>query len=187
MTESPDRSHREPERDARTGRSAAQARVQHQTQWVEQQIRIAQARGDFDNLPGAGKPIKGLGSEHDPDWWLKKLVEREHVTGVLPLALQVRKDDLELDAQLDRISVEAGVREAVEEFNATVHRAIYTPPVGNAPAFPVVTRKRDVETEVERWRERRRARREEQRAELEQDEADARARAAARRWWRRRH
>ena len=44
-------------------------------------------RGEFDDLPGAGKPIQDLGAEHDPDWWVKKLVERERITGVLPAAL----------------------------------------------------------------------------------------------------
>ncbi|WP_442940266.1 DnaJ family domain-containing protein [Nocardioides sp. B-3] len=27
---------------------------------------MAQERGDFDDLPGAGKPLRGLGTEHDP-------------------------------------------------------------------------------------------------------------------------
>ena len=27
--------------------------------WVEKQIREAQERGEFDNLPGAGKPLSG--------------------------------------------------------------------------------------------------------------------------------
>ena len=44
--------------------------------------------------------VEGIGSDHDPDWWLKKLVEREKITGVLPPALQIRKDDAELDGRL---------------------------------------------------------------------------------------
>lgn len=182
MAESPDHRPREPERDARTGSSAAAARIQHQTQWVEQQIRRAQERGDFDDLPGMGKPIEGLGTEHDPQWWLKKLVEREQVTGVLPPALQLRKDDIELDDRLDAITAEERVCEVVTEFNAAVRKAIYTPPVGNAPAFPVVTRQRDVDDEVRRWRERRTARREAQRALLAQRPPEP----EPRRWWRRR-
>jgi hypothetical protein len=166
MAESPDRRPREPERDARTGDSAAAARIRHQTQWVEQQLRVAMERGDFDDLPGYGKPLEGLGTEHDPDWWVKRLVEREQVTGVLPPALQLRKDDAELDDRLDRITTEPEVRRAVEEFNAAVRKAIYTPPVGNQPAPPVITQRRDVEAEVGRWRERRAARIEAQRAAL---------------------
>src|SRR3954465_3309841 len=95
----PDRS---PERDDRTGRSAAAQRIQRQHEWVDLQLKEAMERGDFDNLPGAGKPIKSLGTQHDPDWWIKQLIEREKITGVLPPALQLRKDDAELDERLDR-------------------------------------------------------------------------------------
>ena len=147
------RDHDEAERAKRSNETAAAARVQHQTQWVEQQIRIAQERGDFDNLPGAGKPIEGLGGEHDPDWWLKKLVEREHIS-VLPPALSLRKEDAELDARLDSITAEPEVRREVEDFNVRVIRARYTPVDGP----PLITMPRDVDETVEGWRERRRAR-----------------------------
>ena len=39
---------------------------------VERQIREAQERGEFENLPGAGKPLRGLGGADDPDWWVKQ-------------------------------------------------------------------------------------------------------------------
>ncbi len=124
--------------------------MQHKDQWVDLQIQEAMKRGDFDNLPGAGKPIEGLGTEHDPDWWLKKLVEREKIS-VLPPALQLRKDDAELDAKLDRHTAESEVRRELEEFNARVMRARYTPVDGP----PLITMPRDVETEVDAWRDRR--------------------------------
>ncbi len=150
-SESPDRT---PERDERTGRGAAAQRMQRKDQWVDLQIQEAMKRGDFDNLPGAGKPIEGLGAQHDPDWWLKKLVEREKIS-VLPPALQLRKDDAELDAKLDRHTAEAEVRRELEEFNARVMRARYTPVDGP----PLITMPRDLEPEVDAWRERRLARR----------------------------
>jgi hypothetical protein len=150
-SESPDRT---PERDERTGRAAAAERMQRKDQWVDLQIQEAMKRGDFDNLPGAGKPIEGLGEQHDPDWWLKKLVEREKVS-VLPPALQLRKDDAELDAKLDRHTAETEVRRELEEFNARAMRARYTPVDGP----PLITMPRDVETEVDAWRDRRLARR----------------------------
>jgi hypothetical protein len=149
-------SHREPERDERTGRAAAAQRMERKSEWVEQQLRIAMERGEFDNLPGAGKPIKDLGSQHDPDWWVKRLIEREKITGVLPPALQLRKDDAELDARLDRHTAESEVRRELEDFNARVMKARYTPVDGP----PLVTMPRDVEAEVGRWRERLRERRE---------------------------
>jgi hypothetical protein len=154
MAEEP-RTPSEPEYDNRTGKSAAAARIQHQASWVDQQIRVAMAKGEFDNLPGAGKPIKDLGTEHDPDWWLKQLIEREQVTGVLPPSLQLRKDDAELDKRLDELSAESEVRREVEGFNARVMKARYTPVDGP----PLVTQPRDVDATVAAWRERRAARR----------------------------
>ncbi len=169
---------RGPERDDRTGRSAAAERIKHQTQWVELQLRRAMERGEFDNLPGAGKPIADLGDEHDPDWWLKRLVEREKVTGVLPPSLQVRKDDAELDALLDRQPSERDVRREVEEFNERVRRARIQPLGGP----PMITQERDVSDEVEAWRGRREARiaaQREQRAAAR--EADAQSKRDRRR------
>ena len=181
MAGEPDRyAPREPERDERTGRRAAAQRMERQQEWVDQQLRIAMERGDFDNLPGAGKPIKDLGAQHDPDWWIKRLIEREKITGVLPAALQLRKDDAELDARLDRHTAESEVRRELEEFNARVMKARYTPVDGP----PLVTMPRDVEAEVAQWRERLRARREAARSQpaVRRDAAPPKAR---RRWWRR--
>jgi hypothetical protein len=150
--EAPDRS---TERDDRTGRAAAAQRISRQHEWVDLQIKQAMERGDFDDLPGAGKPIKSLGTQHDPDWWIKQLIEREKISGVLPPALQLRKDDAELDGRLDRHTAESEVRRILEEFNARVIKARYTPMDGP----PLVTMPRDVEADVDAWRERRLARR----------------------------
>ena len=88
----------EPEADDDTEVAAARARrVERQAQWVDFQVRQAMQRGDFDDLPGAGKPIRGLGLTHDPEWWVKSLIEREQLTGVGPPALALRREDAELD------------------------------------------------------------------------------------------
>jgi hypothetical protein len=171
---------RTPELDERTGRSAAAARMRHQASWVDQQIRVAMAKGEFDDLPGAGKPIEDLGSQHDPDWWLKKLVEREQITGVLPPSLQLRKEDAELDGMLDTLNVEAEVRRELEDFNSRVIAARYRLPEGP----PLITMPRDVDTEVDRWRERRTARRA-RRAEAVRSAAREAQPPRRRRWWRR--
>ena len=173
----PDSVRRESERDGRTGRSAAAARIAQQASWVDLQVRQAMERGEFDNLPGQGKPIADLGVEHDPDWWVKKLVERENIS-LLPPALALRKEDAELDARLDAINVESEVRRELEEFNARVRRAIYTPPVGPSGP-PVITRQRDVDAEVDAWRERRTARMGVQRAARAATEPPPRKRS----WW----
>ena len=140
--------------DRAASRAAAAKRIEQQQTWVDLQIRQAMARGEFDDLPGAGKPIEDLGTEHDPDWWLKRMVKREQVS-VLPPSLQLRKDDAELDDRLDRLAVESEVRREVEEFNARVLRARYTPVDGP----PLITQPRDVDETVAAWRQRRTGRR----------------------------
>jgi hypothetical protein len=169
---------RDRERDPRTGRDAAAERVRNQTQWVELQVRRAMERGDFDNLPGYGKPIEGLGTEHDPDWWLKKLVEREHVS-VLPPSLQIRKDALELDGLLDQQPTETDVRRELEDFNERVRRARIQPLGGP----PMITPERDVEAEVAAWRTRRDERRAAQRAAIRRQAAE-KSEQPKRHWWR---
>ena len=155
----------------------ARARIDRQASWVDQQIRVAMAKGEFDDLPGAGKPIQGLGKDHDPDWWLKKLVEREHIT-VLPPSLQLRKDDAELDLHLDTLVTDTEVRREVEDFNARVLRARYSPQDGQPP---LITMPRDVEETVASWRERR-----DERAAAARARRDERqAQQPPRRWWQR--
>ena len=143
---------RDPDRTA--SRAAARARIEQQQTWVDVQVRQAMERGEFENLPGYGKPIEGLGAEHDPDWWLKKLVERERIT-VLPPSVALRKEDAELDDTLDRLHVESEVRAHVEDFNARVIRARYS----LSPGPPLITMPRDVEATIAAWHERREARR----------------------------
>jgi hypothetical protein len=140
--------------DRRASRAAARARINQQQTWVDLQVRQAMDRGDFDDLPGKGKPIEGLGEHHDPDWWLKKLVERERIT-VLPPSVALRKEDAELDDTLDRLFSESQVREHVEDFNARVIRARYS----LSPGPPLITMPRDVDETVAAWHERRDARR----------------------------
>ncbi|WP_421733087.1 DUF1992 domain-containing protein [Cellulomonas sp.] len=125
-------------------------RMENRHLWVDVVIDQAIARGEFDDLPLAGKPIPGI-AQHDPDWWLKALIEREQISGVLPEAIQLRKDDAVLHERLDRLHGEADVRAALEEFNARIvsaRRQLLGGP-------PVVTPLRDVELEVRQWHARR--------------------------------
>ncbi|MDF1602267.1 DUF1992 domain-containing protein [Nocardioides sp. YIM 152315] len=139
-------------RARRTGSAAAAARMRQQHTWVDLQVQQAMERGDFDDLPGAGKPIKDLGAHHDPDWWVKQLVEREKIA-VLPPSLALRKEDAELDDRLDAINYEAEVRRVVEDFNERVIRARYS--LHGGP--PLITMPRDVDDTVAAWAARRAA------------------------------
>jgi hypothetical protein len=42
----------------------------------ERLIREAIESGDFDDLPGAGKPIPGAGSPDDDLWWVREWLIR---------------------------------------------------------------------------------------------------------------
>ncbi|WP_277212220.1 DUF1992 domain-containing protein [Isoptericola croceus] len=126
-------------------------RMDDRALWVDTVVDQAIRRGEFDDLPMQGKPLPGIGGTHDPDWWLKSLVEREQITGVLPAA-QLRAEHAALDETLDREHDERRVREIVADFNARVIDARRQ--LTGGP--PVVTPTRDVEREVSRWRQRRR-------------------------------
>jgi hypothetical protein len=142
---------------------------------VETAIQQAIRRGDFDDLPGAGKPIPGLGESHDPDWWIRRKIETEQLTGLGPPALMLRVENAELEARLDELNHEAQVREALEDFNRRVieaRRQLLGGP-------PVVTPTRDIDAEVTAWRERRA-----ERLATPRDETDAAPHRGP--WWRRR-
>ncbi|GAA5088454.1 hypothetical protein GCM10025760_10880 [Microbacterium yannicii] len=144
---------------------------------VENAIQQAIRRGEFDDLPGAGKPIPGLGETHDPDWWIRRKIESEKLTGLGPPALRLRVENAELEGTLDALSREADVREALEDFNRRVidaRRQLQGGP-------PVVTPTRDVDSEVAAWQERRSSRM----AAQAQADADAVSRRRSP-WWRRR-
>ncbi|WP_314457545.1 DUF1992 domain-containing protein [uncultured Microbacterium sp.] len=122
--------------------------------FVETAIQQAIRRGDFDDLPGAGKPLPDLGGGHDPDWWIRRKIETEKLTGLGPPALTLRVEHAEMAERLDAIAREPEVREAVEDFNRRVidaRRQLLGGP-------PVVTPTVDVEVEVAAWAARRRAR-----------------------------
>jgi hypothetical protein len=47
--------------------------------WIDKRIRMAQERDDFDNLPGAGKRIRGPEQAPYEQWWVNSYVRREEV------------------------------------------------------------------------------------------------------------
>lgn len=102
---------------------------------AERRVREAQERGEFDNLPGAGKPLD-LGDPGDEDWWIKSVLRRENLerSAVLPPALLLRKEA-------------AGFPDSLLQADRL------RPAVGNLP--PLLAKTVDVEAMVQSWRERR--------------------------------
>ncbi|MCS3443371.1 DnaJ family domain-containing protein [Microbacterium phyllosphaerae] len=142
------------EEDAESGTAPGIAAATDRAAFIETAIQVAIRRGDFDDLPGAGKPLEGLGTHHDPDWWIRRKIEQENLTGLGPPAILLRTEDRELDDQLDLLGREADVREVLVDFNRRVIEARRQ--LQGGP--PVVTEPRDVDAEVAAWADRRAAR-----------------------------
>jgi hypothetical protein len=157
---------------------------------VEKQIREAQERGEFDNLPGAGKPLD-LSDSGDPDWWVKRFAARENLDlgGALPGALALRKEAAGYPEALADVRTEANVREIIEDYNRRVLADRLRPAVGNLP--PMLAKTLDVDEMVARWRSLRdEVEERERQARAERDAAQhaelAEHRAGGRTsWWRR--
>jgi hypothetical protein len=121
--------------------------------WVDRQIREAQERGEFDNLRGAGEPLKGLGGREDENWWIKGLLERENLRPPLPGSLLLRKEAAEIVDTVADCRTEEQVREIVLDLNTRIldarRRGI------DGPTIVIGTV--DVDRVVREWRERRAA------------------------------
>ena len=90
------------------------------TSWIDRQINEAQERGDFDNLPGAGKPLpRGALSA---DAWLRNYLDREGVSAeaMLPVPLRLRKEAERLPDTLGELRTEQDVREVVRDLNRRI-------------------------------------------------------------------
>jgi hypothetical protein len=151
---------------------------------VEEQIRAAQERGAFDNLPGAGKPLR-ITDAGDPDWFVKSLIRREKIdpsTLVHP-TIALRREAEGFPASLADLRTEQQVRAVLEDFNERVKAEWRRPQVG--PSLPVIARPVKIEPLVARWHELR----EQARAETvaagsrEGSAVEAVPRRPRRRWW----
>ena len=118
--------------------------------WVERQIRDAMARGEFDNLPGAGKPIADLDKPHDELWWVKQKLRREDLS-YLPPTLALRKEAEDALAAALRARSEGQARRILAAINRKIvegnRKAASGPPLDLMPF--------DVERVVGDWRRRR--------------------------------
>jgi hypothetical protein len=128
---------------------------------VEKAIREAQERGEFDNLPGAGRPLRSLGNPEveDPDWWVKSLVERENLdlSGAMSPSMVLRKEAAGFPESLLDLRTEVSVRAVLDDYNQRVREDRLRPAVG--PRSPVWARIVDVDEMVDRWRDLREERR----------------------------
>lgn len=118
---------------------------------VERLIREAEERGDFDDLPGRGKPLDLRGLD-DPDWWAKQKIRDEGLdsAALLPPNLALRRERQELPEVLAELSDETAVREQIDDFNRRVRRSHLRALDG--PAAHLIAATVDVEETVAAWR-----------------------------------
>ena len=119
---------------------------------IERVIREAQERGEFDDLPGTGKPLD-LHDMGDPDWWVKRWVRREGLDtlATLPPALALRKEREGFPESLVDLATEQSVREVLRDYNRRVRDEMLQPTFGQL-SRPIVAGV-DVEEMIARWRE----------------------------------
>ena len=158
---------------------------------ADRAIREAIERGEFDDLPGAGKPLRNLGDPNDPLWWVRGLAEREQLdlTGALPPAIALRKEAATFPVSLHDLRTEESVREVLEDFNRRVKRDRLRLPEPGMPQLLAPTV--DVDALVAQWRllkEQEASRREAESASQTRPSHTTSAQSARpgrRRWWRR--
>lgn len=157
--------------------------------WVERQIREATERGEFSGLKGSGKPLD-LGNPDDPDWWVKRYLEREGLdaSATMPPVLQLRAEAAGYPQSLADVPDEASVREILRDYNLRVVQDRRRPTLGRA--MPPVAPRIDVDDMVRRWRELRAALAVANATDRSGDVPDPAAaqppvRSRRRRWWRR--
>jgi hypothetical protein len=117
--------------------------------WIDRQIEEGRARGDFDDLPGHGKPIEGIERPRDEMWWVRDKLRREGVDH-LPPSLAIRNKAAEAARRALGASSEEEARRIIEEINEEIRRLNRTSIQG--PPTTLMTF--DVDEVVEAWRRR---------------------------------
>ncbi len=118
--------------------------------WIDRQIREATERGEFDNLPGAGKPLPGEGKPQDEMWWIKQKMLEENLAFPLPGTLALRKEAEESRAAAVGARTEAEARGIIDGMNDRIRESHGKPLSGPPLLQPLI----DVEEVVADWRAR---------------------------------
>ena len=118
--------------------------------WVDNQISRSIARGDFEHLPGEGKPIPGIEREETAYDWAVAKARREGVdtAAMLPPGLALMRERDDLPARATGLTIAAQVRALVEDYNARVE-AFWRRP--QESRWAPVPRLADVEAIVAEW------------------------------------
>ena len=115
--------------------------------WTERLIREGIERGEFDDLPGRGRPLAGLDEPRDELWWVRDKLRREQLDA-LPPSLALRRDRRQLLANLAAFEDEGGLRATVEELNGRIRHLNRYGAAGPPSTVMVI----DIDDVVARWR-----------------------------------
>lgn len=118
--------------------------------WIDKQIREAEERGEFEDLPGAGQPIPDLDKPFDELWWVKNKLQREGLS-YMPPSVALRKEAHDALEAVSRARSEADVRRLIADINENIREA--NRKVIRGPSLMLMPF--DVERVVEEWREER--------------------------------
>ncbi len=138
---------RPPTLDSMTGRKPPKVSFRW---WVDRQISEARDRGEFDDLPGTGKPLPPpTGNDAATDWVLRRVRAEGHDTAaLLPPSLALKREVQDLPATVAGERTERRVREVVEDLNERIRQAY----LNHLSGPPLTVAMVDVEEALEDWR-----------------------------------
>jgi hypothetical protein len=118
--------------------------------WVGTQISQAMARGDFDGLAGAGKPLPRSALDETGYEWVIAKARKENldVFGMLSPGLALKKEREDLPRRAEELPSEAAVRALGEDYNARVEAFWRRPQESRWSPLPGLC---DVDALVVRW------------------------------------
>jgi hypothetical protein len=118
--------------------------------WVDSQIAQGMARGDFDDLPGAGKPLPWRSPDETAYEWVLEKARKENLDllGMLPPGIRLRRERDLLPTSVADLSDEGAVRALADDYNRRVEE-FWRRPQFTPDAVPGLC---DVETLVADWR-----------------------------------
>jgi hypothetical protein len=118
--------------------------------WVDRQIREAEERGEFADLPGKGRPLADIDRPYDALWWVRRKLREEQLSYTPPTLALRREVERALEA-VEAAASEDEVRRILGGVNARIAeqnaRPASGPPSNLAPL--------DVERIVASWEEER--------------------------------
>jgi hypothetical protein len=119
--------------------------------WVDTQISQGLARGDFDGLSGAGKPLPRSALDETGYEWVVAKARRENLdlSGMLPPGLALRRERDDLPRRAEELPSEGAVRALAEDYDDRVRAFWRRPQESRWSPVPGLC---DVEALVAAWR-----------------------------------